>query len=205
MVFWLVGAVGLAVVLTGCAWVWYRGGIEEPAYAVTRVEEPFEIRDYPPMLAAEVTTAGSRDEAARAGFRALFRYISGRDRDGEAIAMTAPVTQSREPIAMTAPVTQSGGDGSWTVRFIMPASYTRETLPAPGGDVRIVEIPARQVAALRFSGSWDTTDLVAREAELRAWMTAQGLPADEAATYAFYDDPFTPGFLRRNEVLIPLP
>lgn len=205
IVLWGAGVAGALALLAGCALIVARSGIEEPAFTRVRADPPFEIRDYPAMLAAEVTRTGARDAAARAGFRALFRYISGRDRAGEAIAMTSPVTQTPEPIAMTAPVTQSGGDGTWTVRFIMPSRYTRETLPAPGGDVRIVDIPARRVAALRFSGSWDTADIAAREAELRAWMAAQGLSADGPATYAFYDDPFTPGFLRRNEVLIPLP
>jgi hypothetical protein len=33
-------------------------------------------------------------------------------------------------------------------------------------------------------------------------MSARGLTPEGPAVYAYYNDPFTPGFLRRNEVMI---
>jgi hypothetical protein len=120
--------------------------------------------------------------------------------------MTSPVTQQPEPIAMTVPVTQSReGSGDWVVRFTMPARYSLEQLPAPAGaDVRLSEIPPRRVAAIRFSGSATDELIAGKESELRAWLAAKGLTPAAMPIYAFYNDPFTPGFLRRNEVIIDL-
>ena len=44
--------------------------------------------------------------------------------------------------------------------------------------------------------------LAEKERELRAWTREQGLTPTAAAMFAYYNDPLTPGFLRRNEVLI---
>jgi hypothetical protein len=91
------------------------------------------------------------------------------------------------------------------VRFIMPARYGLEQLPAPAGsEVRLSEVPARRVAAIRFSGRASDELIDSQEEALRAWLAARGLTAAAPAIYAFYNDPFTPGFLRRNEVLIDL-
>jgi hypothetical protein len=39
---------------------------------------------------------------------------------------------------------------------------------------------------------------------LREWLTARGLQGDATSEREGYDPPFTPGVLRRNEVLIRL-
>jgi len=126
---------------------------EEPAFRVVLGDGAFEVRDYPALLAAEVTVGGSRDEASNAGFRLLAGYIFGGNTRRQSIAMTAPVIQERAPgetIAMTAPVIQTGGDSEWIVRFVMPGAYTRETLPTPNDRrVRIVPVPPRRFAVLR--------------------------------------------------------
>jgi hypothetical protein len=67
--------------------------------------------------------------------------------------MTSPVQAFRsEKIAMTTPVTVTG-ESSFTVAFIMPSAYTLETLPQPKDSrVHFRLIPARSLAAIRFSG-----------------------------------------------------
>ncbi len=182
---------------------------EKPAYAVVIGEGAYEIRDYPAMIVAEVRVQGDRQTAVGNGFRPLAAYIFASEREGDTIAMTAPVTQKpREKIAMTAPVTQSPAQGSereWTVRFIMPAEYTMETLPQPAnGDVQLIEIPPRRVAAIRFSGYPSDELFSGKEADLRLWLEGRSLVPLGEPTYAYYNDPFTPGFLRRNEVLFDL-
>jgi DNA gyrase inhibitor GyrI len=180
--------------------------VEQPVYRVVDQEGDLEVRDYPSLVVAEVRREGSRREALGAGFGPLARYIFGKERAGEQISMTAPVTQQRaEAIAMTAPVTQARGrGGDWAVRFIMPARYRLDQLPAPAGDVRLVEVPARRVAAIRFSGRATDDQIAAKESELRAWLAQRRLTAASTPVYAYYNDPLTPGFLRRNEVLIDL-
>jgi DNA gyrase inhibitor GyrI len=204
------GLAGLAALGAG-AWYWNATNVEQPDYTVVASEGDFEVRDYPELVVAEAVTDGDREAGVRAGFRALAAYIFAKDRAGEKIAMTSPVTQAPavgtdEKISMTAPVTQAqGADGQWRVHFVMPSKYALEDLPAPGSDaVSLDTIPPRRVAAVRFSGSWSDRNMRAHAAELKAWMDARGLEAAGPATYAYYDDPFTPGFLRRNEVMIPV-
>jgi DNA gyrase inhibitor GyrI len=234
----LLGLAAMAV------FVFYVQNVETPVYRVVTQEGDFEIRDYPPLVVAEVRRQGSRNEALRAGFGPLARYIFAEERGGERISMTAPVTQQRpERISMTAPVTaqvippaarpagapqataqpsgpamppqaataalpqatQAPGGDDWAVRFIMPAQYQLEQLPAPAGsEVRLSEVPPRRVAAIRFSGRASDELIASQEEALRAWVASRNLTPAAPAIYAFYNDPFTPGFLRRNEVLIDL-
>lgn len=179
--------------------------VETPAYRVVAQDGPFEIRDYPALVVAEVMRRGERREALSAGFSPLAGYIFAKERAGDRVAMTAPVTQQRaERIAMTASVTQSqGADGDWAVQFIMPAGYQLDTLPAPATDeVRLREMPAQRRAAVRFSGRTTDDLIAAQEAALRDWLKARDLRPLAAPVYAYYNDPFTPGFLRRNEILM---
>jgi hypothetical protein len=204
----VLGILLLLAVAAMAVFVYVVQNVEQPAYRLVDQEGAFEVRDYPALVVAEVERQGARKEALGAGFGPLARYIFAKERAGERISMTAPVIQQREgTIAMTSPVTQSRLDnGDWTVRFIMPAQYQLDQLPAPaGGEVHLSQIPARRVAAIRFSGRADDGSIAAKEAELRAWMAGRGLSAAAAApVFAYYNDPLTPGPLRRNEVLIDL-
>ena len=190
---WLAGGAGLLAVGALGAWGYTKLTIETPAYAVAERDGRIELRDYPALTVAEVITRGDRDQAVRAGFRPLARYIFARERAGEKIAMTAPVTQ--EPVVE--------GAGEWKVRFVMPKKYALDDLPRPAGtEVRLLQTAPARMAAIRFSGNWRDEVMERREAELRRWMAAHDLVAAAPPVYAYYDDPFTPGFMRRNEVLI---
>ena len=203
---------GFAVVaIAGYAtFVWWTNSVEQAAYELVLIDEDVEIRDYPSQIVAEVTRNGSRKEAVNRGFRPLASYIFAKERGGEPVAMTAPVTQERRAqIAMTAPVTQERvaqagkpGNGSWTIRFVMPATYTLDTLPKPAGaDVRLIKVPAERRVAIRFSGVADDDLIATKETRLRGWMKSRGLMPIGSPTYAYYNAPWTPGFMRRNEVL----
>lgn len=203
----------LVLALAGVlAFVYVVQNVEQPDYRTLIADGDFELRAYPPLVVAEVTRAGDRHEALKAGFGPLARYIFARDRAGPSIAMTAPVTQESArpglatdaPIAMTAPVLQSAADAdAWTVRFVMPAEHALAELPEPGDrSVRLRVLPARTLAAVRFSGRTTDAALVAQEQRLREWMQTRGLSAAAAPQFAYYNDPRTPPFLRRNEVLI---
>ncbi|MGE5265970.1 MAG: SOUL family heme-binding protein [Deltaproteobacteria bacterium] len=178
----------------------------EPAHKVEVRDGDFEIRRYAPVLAAEVTASGDRNTAIGAGFRLLADYIFGNNTKKQSIEMTAPVTQQRsEKIAMTVPVTQQPAGSDWIVRFIMPADYTSETLPVPNDQrVRIVAVPEKRVAAVRFSGRSTDDNLSNHRSALEAWMKARGLKAAGEPTVAFYNPPWSLPFLRRNEYLIEL-
>lgn len=166
--------------------------VEQPHYETLIQDGPFELRDYPTAIVAEVERGGARREALSAGFGPLARYIFAKDREGERISMTAPVTQT------------ASSPEDWSVRFFIPSGYGLDRLPAPGdgSGVSLVELPPRRVAAIRFDGRTTDERIAEREVELRAWMTTRGLEAASPPLYAYYNDPLTPGFLRRNEVMI---
>ncbi len=181
--------------------------VEEPPYSASRQERAFEVRDYPALVAAEVTVGGERREAANAGFRLLAAYIFGGNTRSQSIAMTAPVVQAPagESIAMTAPVIQSGDAGGWIIRFIMPRGYTLDTLPVPKDPkVRLLALPPSRFAVVRFSGLAHAQDIEEKTAELRTYMQTNHLRAASVPLLARYNPPWTLWFMRRNEVMIPL-
>jgi hypothetical protein len=211
MLGWGIAAALVVALLAGAYWMYTISNIETPAYTVVKLDKPsglIEIRDYPALVVAEVTTKGDRRAAVNAGFSPLAGYIFAKERPQAGvqgkIPMTAPVMQSREAIAMTAPVTQSATSdkGDWVVRFVMPSKYTLQTLPVPAGaDVRLNTVPAQRRAVIRFSGRATDASIAEQEALLRAWMTANGLMIVGSATYAYYNPPFYPPPLMRNEVM----
>jgi effector-binding domain-containing protein len=181
--------------------------IEEAAYHVLKQETHFEIRDYAPHILAETVVEGNFEEAGNKAFRVLFRYISGDNLSREKVAMTAPVSQNRkgEEIKMTAPVGQRSVQDKWAVSFMMPASYTLETLPEPKDpDVTLRQVSARRMAAVSYSGFWSEKNYLRYKSALEAWIHEQGLSIAGEPLWARYNPPFTPWFLRRNEVLIPV-
>jgi DNA gyrase inhibitor GyrI len=190
---WIAAGIGLAAVGAAAVYAQYRQ-TEQPDFALVSADEDFELRDYPSLVVAEVSHAGSRERASGASFRRLAAYIFAQDRPagGEKIAMTAPVLQDE-----TQP-------GEWRMRFVMPSKYTLETLPPAPADIALTQMPARRMAAIRFSGNAQPRDLALMEARLRDWMMGQGLMPAGEAEFAFYDAPMVPGPLRRNEVLIPV-
>jgi hypothetical protein len=181
--------------------------IEEAPYNVVTTDGAFEIRDYAPHVVAETLVEGTLEEAGNSAFSRLFRYISGGNRSREKLAMTAPVAQQPkgEKIAMTAPVAQQRVREQWAVSFMMPAAYTLETLPAPEDpQVTLRQVPARRIAAVRYSGSWSEKGYLRHKSELESWMRAKGLASAGDPQWARYNSPFTLWFLRRNEILIPV-
>jgi hypothetical protein len=180
--------------------------IEEPAFRLVERDGSFELRAYPAHLVAETRVESGFESAGNVAFRRLFRYISGNNRGQQKIAMTAPVTQARgEKIAMTAPVSQVADGTAYRVAFVVPSQYTLETVPAPlDPDVEIREVPARLVACWRYSGRWTESSYRDYERRLREAIAARGLVVLGGAELARYNPPFTPWFMRRNEVLIPV-
>ncbi len=190
---WIAAGIGIALAGAAAVYAQYRN-IEEPDFAIVKADGDFALRDYPALVVAEVTSSGDRQRASGASFRRLAAYIFAQDRPqgGESIAMTAPVLQ------------QETSAGTWQMRFVMPAKYTLETLPPAPADIALSKVPARRMAAVRFSGNGGAADLATHETRLRNWLAGQGIAPDGDAEYAFYDAPMVPSPLRRNEVLIPV-
>lgn len=180
--------------------------IEEAPYTVIEKDGAFELRDYAPQIVAEVIMDDFNDASSKA-FRLLFDYISGDNKAQTEIAMTAPVTQeaASQTIAMTAPVSQEAIGDRWRFSFMMPATFTMATTPIPNNPkITLREIPARRMAAIRYSGRWTEKRYLDHKTKLETWVATKGFTPAGDAIWARYNAPFQLWFLRRNEVLIPV-
>jgi hypothetical protein len=188
----LVAALGTAAVVAGAFFVWRASRAEEPRYQTVESDGSIEVRKYPMLVTAGTEVPGERQAALTEGFRTLANYLFAKSREGARLPMTAPV------------LSDTDGGGSWRTRFIMPAGKARAELPAAPSGVELMAEPARRVAAIRFSGRADDATLAAKEGALRSWLQLRGLPSEGRAVHAFYNAPFLPGPMRRNEVMIVL-
>lgn len=190
-------AVGIAVALVG-AWtaVGYMStkGIEEPAHKVVDKKRGYEIREYAPYIRAEVTLEGAYRDTLYGGFRQVADYIFGNNTKSEKVAMTAPVIQEA-----------GEGKNTYTVAFVMPKEYTLETLPKPNNpNVAFREVPARRFAVLKFGGYATERRVERKKAQLFKSLGRDGVKAAGTALVAQYDPPWTPFYMRRNEIQVPL-
>lgn len=176
---------------------------EEPEYSVVATVNGVEYRRYAPYLVAETHIEGieDRDEAANLGFRRLFRYISGEN----AVRM---VTQDRgeqasTKISMTAPVWQAPQGGGWRIAFVVPKPYDETNVPAPTDpEVKIRRVPGRVTAVWQYSGRWTNQVVESNQAKLLDRLAESDVEPEGEVVTAYYNSPFTPPFLRRNEVMV---
>lgn len=183
--------------------------IEEPKYTLIEKSDAFELRAYAPKIIAETIVSGDLDDASSAGFKLIAGYIFGnntsRSGGNEKISMTAPVTMEAksEKISMTAPVTMEQTDGKWRMHFVMPSQYTMETLPKPNNPAVILrEIPKSNYAVIQFSWFAGEEKVAKKTAELMAWLGSKNITPTGKPELARYNPPWTPPFLRRNEVMV---
>jgi hypothetical protein len=181
--------------------------LEKPTYSVVFESGDIEYRQYEPYLVSEtvIEQAENYKAAGNEGFRRLFRYISGGNDAQTKVSMTVPVAQtaSSQKISMTVPVQQTESAEGWRVAFMLPTEYTLETAPQPTDDrVKIRAVPGKLTAVLRYSGRWTESNYAKKRAALlEALQQASITPIGEVQS-AQYAPPITPGFLRRNEVLV---
>jgi hypothetical protein len=150
---------------------------------------------------------GPAADAGSQAFPILAGYIFGKNKGEKKFAMTAPVMQAAEPVQlpMTAPVTQMPAAGGFIVQFVLPRGVSRETAPEPT-DARVMlrEVPASQVAVIRFSGFWSDTNYEEHLTTLQNALRAAEIKWVGEPVYSRYNAPFTPWFLRRNEIWLKL-
>jgi hypothetical protein len=172
--------------------------VQSVKYDVVRKLGKVEIRRYPRIIVAKVGNYESDS------FGSLFRFISGNNRQKKKVKMTAPVVSQdvSQEITMTSPVLSDFSNKGY-MAFVMPSEFTLESTPEPlDSSVKIEEIPARVLAVLRFSGSWSENHFEARINELLKELSDAEIRTKGAVFTMLYNPPFTPSFLRRNEVAI---
>lgn len=212
----LLGGVGGLVALWVAWGVYVDRSTERVPYTVLDSADGVELRRYPRTVLVETTA-----DDDRTAFRRLFRYISGRNEGGREVAMTTPVASGGERAQPTAPGEAAGDDGEdvsmtapvrtdrdgtgVTMAFYLPADYGPDTAPKPvDSDVRLVVEPPKTTAVRRFSW-FATTGRVARQRRrLLDELSRRGIETIGSPVLLQYDDPWTPPFMRRNEVEVPL-
>ena len=160
----------------------YAMAYEEPAYEVLESREDYEIRRYEPYVVAEIVVEADFRSAGNQAFRPLFRYISGNNTSSEKVEMTVPVVSqdadSSEKIEMTIPVVTT-----------MPEEQTPE---------------ARSYAYYFVLPERFTVETARRRARGHRFSARYGVELAGEPEFAVYNGPFTPFFMRRNEVLVEL-
>jgi SOUL heme-binding protein len=181
--------------------------IEEPEYTVARTLGNVEIREYAPFVVAEVVVDGSADQASDQGFRILAGYIFGNNKGERKFAMTAPVIQAPAPtrMEMTAPVTQSSVPEGYLVQFVLPKSVALEAAPQPIDErIKLRDVPAHSLAAITFSGLWSDANYSKHLQQLQESLRNAKLDWYGAPVFSRYNAPWTPWFMRRNEIWLML-
>ncbi|KAF8063885.1 hypothetical protein N665_1179s0009 [Sinapis alba] len=190
--------------------------VETPKYTVAKSGDGYEIREYPPAVAAEVTYDPSEFKGEKdGGFMVLAKYIGvfgkPENQKPEKIAMTAPViTKEGEKIAMTAPVvTKEGGGGekkTMTMQFLLPEMYKKaEDAPRPTDErVVIKEEGGRKYGVVTFSGTTAESVVSEKVKKLRSDLERDGFKITGDFVLARYNPPWTLPPFKTNEVMIPV-
>ncbi len=178
----------LVPVLLGAVWLvsTSRAATETPDYAVVKKEGKIEIRDYPELMVATAPMKSDMDNS----FMTLFRFITGANEQKQKISMTSPVLIRSEKEKKT-------------MSFIVPKETAEKGVPKPTGDlVTISKIKAARFVTLRFSGKRSSETEGKAVGTLQTWMKEQKMAAKGEPVFAYYDPPWTPTFMRRNEVMV---
>jgi hypothetical protein len=177
----------VGLVAAGCGTV--RAGYESAPYRVVLASGEFEVRDYPALSVVE-TRMAREGNGSDGSFNRLFRFISGGN-------------EAKQKIAMTTPVFMSSSGTNATMAFVMPAKLKTGDVPKPSdGNVAVRELSAGRFAVLRFSGGRSASKEAEALERLRVWMNHEGMKELSSAVYGYFDPPWTPSFLRRNEVMV---
>lgn len=184
----LAGLVAVGLLVAACATS--RAGYESARYTVNRTAGKVEVRDYPELKVASTSSVSNNGRDSK--FMRLFGYISGKNEREEKIAMTTPVFMARE-----------GAEEKMS--FVVPEKIAAAGAPAPqSAEVKLERLPAGRYAVLRFNGGQSKAKEQAALTELRAWLAAEKLEAVGEPMFAYFDPPWTPGPMRRNEVMLRL-
>jgi effector-binding domain-containing protein len=196
----------IVILIIWSIWGYFSSKVEQAKYSVIKKSKGYEIREYPSHIIAQTAVEGSYREAMNMGFRIIAGYIFGGNTKNESIAMTAPVKEQKifsEKIAMTAPVTLNTEGDLRAVSFVMPKSYSLETLPVPNDSrVKLVKVPSKKMAVLRFSWSRNSNKISKMEKRLFSALLRDKIETIGNPLYAGYNAPWTPPWMIRNEIMI---
>ncbi|XP_060908037.1 heme-binding protein 2 [Labrus mixtus] len=178
--------------------VLFSSGLQNPPFtAAEKQGEDYEIRTYHATKWVSTTLSGMQwDPAMSTGFRRLFSYIQGNNKNKAKVEMTAPVSCRVDPGAGPACESQ------FTVSFFIPEEH-QENPPEPGDAEVFVEHRKEFTAYVRTYGGFSNETLKRQELlKLLESLQRDGVPYVDKPFYACgYDSPFKLTN-RRNEVWV---
>jgi hypothetical protein len=156
---------------------------EETNYEIVKENKIYEIRKYPNRLVIETSSIQGN------GFRKLFNYISGNNKDNEEIKMTVPVTQEIK-------------NGNMTMQFYLPSKFNKNNAPKPiNSEVKILTIEGGYYAVIEYSGRSSDKNFLKNKDILEKVLKQDSLLVLSPPIRASYNSPFTLPMLKRNEVM----
>ena len=157
---------------------------DEVKYTMVSKSELYEVRKYSDRLVIETKTS---DQSS--GFRKLFKYISGDNKDKKEIKMTTPVTQTEK-------------NGNMTMQFYIPTEFDESNVPDPNNsEVKVLNIKGGYYAAIIYSGRASDSNYVKHKDILEDQLKKDKISIISKPIRATYNSPFTLPMLRRNEVM----
>jgi effector-binding domain-containing protein len=184
----LMGLITVASVANGQTTRW---GYESAPYTVVEADGAFEIRDYSELVVVETADRNAGDRGGQS-FNRLFRFISGHNEGGMKIPMTTPVYFT-------------GGGEDRQMAFVLPSAITLEEAPKPrDAEVRLTTMPPARYAVMRFRGGRGERQEEEALARLRFWAKEHNHATLGDPVFGYFDPPWTPPFMRRNEVMLRL-
>lgn len=168
----------------------FRNAYETANYSLVAKDSNFELRRYPDLKVAKTNTSSTM--SGDRSFGRLFGYISGTNETRQTIAMTTPVF-----------MLDTADDSTSSMSFVLPEELSGQNIPQPSNpQVEIGNRPGGLYAVIRYSGRDSGNGRLNQTAVLEEWIQNQGLIVVGETEFASYDPPWTPGFFRRNEILI---
>ena len=156
---------------------------EETNYEVVKENKIYEIRKYPNRLVIETNSVQGN------GFRKLFNYISGNNKENEEIKMTVPVTQEIK-------------NENMTMQFYLPSKFNKDNAPKPvNSEVKILTIEGGYYAVIEYSGRSSDKNFLKNKDILEKALKQDNLSVLSPPIRASYNSPFTLPILKRNEVM----
>ena len=156
---------------------------EETNYEIVKENKIYEIRKYPNRLVIETSSIEGN------GFRKLFNYISGNNKDNEEIKMTVPVTQEIK-------------NGNMTMQFYLPSKFNKDNAPKPSSaEIEILTIEGGYYAVIKYSGRSSDKNFLKNKDILEKELKQDNITVLSPPIRASYNSPFTLPMLKRNEVM----
>ena len=155
----------------------------EANYEIIKENKEYEIRKYSDRLVIETNSIQGN------GFRKLFNYISGNNKEKKEIKMTVPVTQEIK-------------NGNMTMQFYLPSKFNKDNTPKPSNsEIKILTIEGGYYAVIKYSGRSSDQNFLKNKDILEKQLKQDNITILSPPIRASYNSPFTLPMLKRNEVM----